>query len=260
MLNKMKLPLSLVVIAYNEERHIGRCLNSVPFASEIVVVDSGSQDQTAAVCQKMGAKVIQKLWTGYGPQKKFAVDQASHDWVICLDADEELSPELQAEILKKFSSLEPAKAYKIPRVSYYLGRWIWHGGWYPDYQIRLFNRQHSQWNEAQIHEKVIAKEISSLEEPIRHYVFSALKENVETNIKYSHLQAEDWFKQGKKFSLLKLITKPFSKFIECYFLKLGFLDGLAGFVIAIGAAHSLFMRWIRLWELQKTHEQKKENQ
>jgi glycosyltransferase involved in cell wall biosynthesis len=249
MLKGMKLPISLVVITLNEERHILRCLLSVPWASEVIIVDSGSHDRTVEIAQNAGAKVIQKEWMGFGKQKKFAVLQASYDWVICLDADEALSPELSAEIESRFSSLDSKIGYRIPRLSYFLRRWIHHGGWYPDYQLRLFNRKFSNWNDSEIHEKVISDHQDKLKFPIHHFVFSGIKENTETNIKYSHLQAANQFKNGARFSYLKLLIKPFTKFIECYFLKFGFLDGLAGFVIAIGAAHSVFLRIVRLREL-----------
>lgn len=246
----MKLPVSLVVITLNEERNIERCLRSVPWASDIVVIDSGSQDRTAELAEKLGARVIQEKWRGFGPQKAFGVSQAQYDWIINLDADEELSPELSDEIQTQFKNLDPETGYLIPRKSKYLGRWILHGGWYPDYQLRLFNRIHSNWDSAPIHEKVIAHKIDKLKKPMHHYVFRQISDHVQTNNRYSGLQADAHFQKGQKFSYFKLIFKPWTKFIECYFLKLGFLDGLPGFIIAIGAAYSVFIRWAKVWELE----------
>lgn len=244
------LPLSLVVVTLNEEANIERCLRSVPFASDVVVVDSFSTDRTAEIAQNLGAKVIQEKWRGYGPQKAFAVSQAKNDWILSLDADEALSPELQQEILEKFANLNPEVGYEIPRRSYHLGRWINHGGWYPDAQLRLFNRKHSQWSEAALHEKVQVKSKERLSHDMLHWVFEDLSDQVLTNDKYSSLGAGNLANAGKNFSLLKLIFKPWSKFVECYFLKLGFLDGLPGFIIAVGAGYSIFLRHAKLWEIK----------
>lgn len=247
----MKLPLTLVIITLNEERNIERCIRSVPFASEIIVVDSGSSDKTCEVASSLGAKVIQKAWPGYGLQKRFATDQAQFDWILSLDADEVLSSQLVEEIQKKFHSLDSQTGYEIPRKSFHLGRWIEHGGWYPDYQLRLYNRKFSNWPEASIHERVQSAKTLRLENDLQHFVFRNLSHQVLTNDKYSGLLAQKDVDAGKKFSILKLILKPYSKFIECYFLKLGFLDGLPGFIIAVSAAYSIFLRWAKIWEIEK---------
>ncbi|WP_413287783.1 glycosyltransferase family 2 protein [Bdellovibrio sp. HCB337] len=246
----VKLPISLVVVTLNEEANIERCLKSVPFASDTVVVDSFSTDRTVEIAQKLGANVVQEKWRGFGPQKAFAVSQAKNDWVICLDADEALSPELQAEIQAKFQDLQATVGYELPRRSFHLGRWINHGGWYPDAQLRLFNRQHSQWSNDVLHEKVQVKHKERLKHDLLHWVFSSLSVQVITNDKYSTLGAESLAKSGKTSSLLKLIFRPWGKFMECYFIKLGFLDGLPGFIIAVGAAYSMFLRYAKLWEME----------
>jgi glycosyltransferase involved in cell wall biosynthesis len=252
----MKLPLSLVVITMNEEANIERCLNSVPFASDVVVVDSFSTDRTVEIAKKLGAEVHSEKWRGYGPQKSFAVNRAKFDWVISLDADEALSPQLQQEILTKFETFREEVGYEVPRLSWHLGRWILHGGWYPDYQLRVFHRLHSNWTDAALHEKVEVKTKVRLEHPILHWVFDSLSDQVQTNDRYSTLGAEKLQSTGKKFSLAKLIFKPWSKFIECYFIKLGFLDGLPGLVIAVGAGYSIFLRHAKLWELQMSQKTK----
>jgi glycosyltransferase involved in cell wall biosynthesis len=243
------LPVSLVVVTLNEEANIERCLRSVPFASDVVVVDSFSTDRTVEIAQKLGARVLQEKWRGYGAQKAFAVSQAKNDWILSLDADEALSPELQQEILEKFKSLKPEVGYEIPRRSYHLGRWINHGGWYPDAQLRLFNRQYSQWSQDALHEKVQVKSKERFSNDMLHWVFEDLSDQVLTNDKYSSLGAGNLAGAGKSFSLLKLIFKPWTKFVECYFLKLGFLDGLPGFIIAVGAGYSIFLRHAKLWEI-----------
>jgi glycosyltransferase involved in cell wall biosynthesis len=246
----MKLPISLVVITLNEEANLARCLESVPFAGDILVVDSFSTDQTEAVAQKLGARFLQKAWQGYGAQKIFANSQAKHDWILSLDADEALSPELQAEILAKFASLNPETGYEFPRRSYHLGRWIDHGGWYPDYQLRLFHRQHSTWSLAALHEKVQVKSKERFQCNLLHWVFKDLSHQVVTNDRYSTLGATKLRDSGKRFSTLKLVYKPWVKFLETYLVKQGFRDGLPGFIIAVGAAYSIFLRHAKLWELE----------
>jgi len=253
----MKLPLSLIVITLNEERNIERCLRSVPFAMDVVVVDSGSQDRTCEIAASLGARVLQKSWQGFGPQKKYATEQASQDWILSLDADEALSPELAQEIQSRFSSLKPEVGYEVPRKSWHLGKWIRHGGWYPDFQLRLYNRRFSQWPDSQIHERVQAPSVERFEQPLLHYVFRDLADQVATNNRYSSLLAEKDFAMGKRFSLAKLIFKPVTKFFETYFLKLGLLDGQAGFLISVSAAYSIFLRWAKIAELQRQSEEKK---
>ena len=247
----MKLPVSVVVITKNAEAHIERCLASVPWASEYLVIDSGSEDATQTRAREAGARVLVEAWQGFGPQKAMAAKNAKFDWILALDADESLSPELSAEIVQQFSNLDPNTAYEMPRQSFHMGRWIKHGGWFPDPQVRLFHRGHSMWDSAQIHEQVVAEKKARFENVLRHYVFEDLFDQIETNNRYSSLQAEELYKKNRAFSLFKLITKPWTKFIECYFLKLGFLDGLPGFVIAVGAGYSVFLRWAKLWEKQR---------
>ena len=257
-----KLPLSLVIITLNEEKNIERCIKSVPFASEVVVVDSQSRDRTSALAQKACSELGIALnfkdqsWLGFGPQKQAATELAKFDWVLNLDADEALSPELVSEIQQRFSSLKPDTAHLLPRKSFHMGRWILHGGWYPDRQLRLYNKKHFGWSQDTIHEKVIAKNSSgavdaSFRSPLLHYVFRDLHHQIETNNRYSGLQAQAYLASGKKFSFLKLLVKPWSKFFECYIIKLGFLDGFPGFIIAVGAAYSVFLRWSKIWEQER---------
>jgi glycosyltransferase involved in cell wall biosynthesis len=239
----MKLPISLVIITKNEESHIESCIKSADFVSEVIVVDSGSVDKTRAIAERLGAKVFEKEWLGFGPQKHWAVAQASFDWVLCLDADERISEELRAEILEKFEHLDPQTLYRFSRVSAYLGKWIWHGGWFPDFQGRLFNRRFFQWNLEPIHERVVGgSKQGHFMGPLEHYVFESVSDQMETNLRYAKLLSERDTQSGRPFFRLQLVIKPFVKFIECYFLKQGFRDGWPGFIIAINAAHSMFMR------------------
>ncbi|WII71784.1 glycosyltransferase family 2 protein [Bdellovibrio sp. 22V] len=246
-----KLPISLVIITLNEENHIERCIRSAPFADDVVVVDSFSTDRTVEIAEKCGARVFKEAWRGFGPQKAFATSQAKNPWVLSLDADEALSPDLAAEIMQKFTDLDSEAGYLFPRKSFHLGRWISHGGWYPDYQLRLFNKDKSQWNSAALHEKVEVKRTLKMKKDLLHWVFDDLSDQVRTNDRYSTLGAQQMVAKGKRFSYFKLIFKPWGKFVETYFFKGGFRDGLPGFIISVGAAYSLFLKFAKVWEMER---------
>ncbi len=242
----------MVVITLNEEKNIRRCLKSADFVNDIIVLDSYSKDKTKDICVQLGARFEQQEWLGFGLQKKRATELAKNDWILSLDADECVSKELKEEIIAKWSNLDPKVGYRLPRISYFLRRWIRHGGWYPDYQLRLFHRKYSQWSEQPIHEKVLAESLADFKNPLQHYVFNNISHQVVTNDKYSTLQMQKMKEQGQVFNWFHFFTKPFVKFIECYVLKLGFLDGMAGFIIAISAAYSVFLKWSKLWESEES--------
>lgn len=245
--------LSLVVITRNAEQHIADCLNSVPFAADKVVLDNGSTDKTLEIAHRCGARIFSEEWRGYGPQKRRATELARTDWVLNLDADEALSEGAQAELKEIFeqNEMDPRiDAFRFPRLSFHMGQWIRHGGWYPDWQTRLYDRKRANWTNVQLHEKVEAKSIARIQGPILHWVFKDLADQVARNNRYSSLGAETLAKDGVRFSLFNLITKPWVKFIETYLFKKGFLDGVPGFVIAVGAAYSVFLKWAKLWEIE----------
>lgn len=248
----MKLPLSLVIIAKNEESHIVECIKSVPMADEVIVVDSGSTDKTVELAKNLGARVLYHEWQGFGVQKNWAVDQTKNEWVLCLDADERISEELQPELIEKFPHLDPETLYRFSRVSAYLGNWIWHGGWFPDFQGRLFNKRYFQWNLEPIHERVEggAKQYHFMG-PLEHYVFDDHADHLQTNLHYAKLLSTKDDQSNKRFFVVQLVYKPFVKFVECYVLKQGFRDGWPGFIIAINAAHSMFMRLCFRYETLK---------
>lgn len=244
-------PISLVVITKNAGEHLARCLESVPFASDKVVLDSGSTDDTVTVARSLGARVYQEEWRGFGAQKQRATALAAHDWVLSLDADEALSSELQDELRNWQQELDhKAVAYALPRLSFHMGRWISHGGWHPDWQIRLYDRRRANWSSDQLHEKVQAKKVARFRHNLLHWVFRDLADQVQTNNRYSTLGAEALIQLGQEFKLSRLIMKPIIKFLEVYIWKLGFLDGVPGLVIAVGAGYSVFLRWAKLWELR----------
>ena len=247
----MSIKISAAIITYNEEKNIKRCINSLDFCDEIIVVDSLSSDSTCNIARSMDVKVIDQKFLGHIAQKQLAVDNCTNNWILSLDADEELSDELKQEIQNLIKQPLEYDAYIMPRVSFHLGRWIRHGGWYPDAKIRLFNKQKAKWGGYNPHDKVIVDgTVGKLNNDLRHYVFKDLHHNIDTNNSYSTIMAKDLDKDGKKFSYLKLFLKPIGKFLEVYIYKRGFLDGMAGFIIAIGASYSMFLKFAKLWEMQ----------
>ncbi|MDX9731470.1 MAG: glycosyltransferase family 2 protein [Bdellovibrionales bacterium] len=256
-MSNSKLPISLVIITLNEASGIARAIRSASFCEDIVVLDSGSSDETVKIARELGARVVEETreaWRGFTAQKQYATDLAKHDWVLSLDGDEALSNELRLEIIALAASptaLARVDGYRSPRMTWNLGRWIRHGGWYPDWQLRFFHRGRAKWIGGQVHERVDAAKIESLKGAILHYPFARHDEQVATNNRYSGLGAEALKAKGEKFRFHKLLVKPVSKFLETYVIKRGFLDGLAGFVISVGASYSIFLKYAKLWEIEK---------
>jgi glycosyltransferase involved in cell wall biosynthesis len=255
-----KQPISLVIISFNEASNIERCIRSVPWSDEVIVLDSGSTDGTVELAQNCGAKVYIEKWRGYRDQKARATELAKNDWILSLDADEALSSEasieLQRLLKERLLTTTDVDGVELSRISYHLRRWIRHGGWYPDWQLRLFNRKTARWSAGHVHERIQATKVLRVRASIQHWPFPTLAEQVQTNNNYSSLGAQDLFDKGKKFSLLKLVFKPISKFLETYVIKGGFRDGLPGFIIAVGAAYSVFLKFAKLKELQPSSESK----
>lgn len=247
-------PLSVTIITLNEERNLPRALASVGWADDIVIVDSGSTDRTIEIARAAGpqVQVFHNPWPGYGKQKNFAQDHAKHSWILNIDADEEVTPELRAEIEQR---LQEAKAgrklggYFLPRKTFYLGRWIKHGGWYPNHLMRLADRRVARWTEPAVHEEwKVDGETAYFREPLLHYTFSDIQDQILTNLNFSRLGSVELKRRGQRGSLPRLLLKPIGKFIETYFLKLGCLDGVAGFIISVNAAHSMFLKYAYLIE------------
>lgn len=246
--------MSLVIISLNEEANIERCIRSAPWVNDVVVLDSGSTDRTQELARALGARVMVEPFRGFRAQKQRATDLANNNWILSLDADEALSEAACLELEQFVSDEQKLNQYdgvEMPRLSFHMGRWIKHGGWYPDRQLRLFNRKSASWSRGHVHERVEAKRIYHLKSDLLHYPFGTLSEQIRTNNEYSSLGARDLLDRGKKFSLVKLIFKPWSKFIETYFIKRGFLDGMPGFIIAVGAAYSVFLKFAKLRELEQ---------
>jgi glycosyltransferase involved in cell wall biosynthesis len=233
------LPVSVVIITLNEERAISRCLSSVSFAEEIIVVDSGSTDRTVEIAESYGAKVIKQEWLGYGKQKQFAVNQATHDWVYCLDADEWVSDKLERSIHSLFPQPE-FFAYESPRCNKFLGRWLRHGEGYPDYNLRLFHRQHARWTEDVVHEHVYTDaEIGRIDGDLMHESEEGVRNYLDKQSRYTDLQAKKLASLNLFKLFIKMVFSPFVRFIKFYIFKLGFLDGVSGLLhIMIGCFNS----------------------
>lgn len=247
-----RAPLSAVLITQDAAAQLDACLASLQFADEIVVVDSGSTDATAAIAEARGARVVQKAWLGYGRQKQFAVEQAKNDWVLCIDADERVTPELGASIRRALEA-PVAPVYRMARCNRFLGRWLRHGEGYPDWSTRLFDRRNARWSDDTVHEKVLyAVTPGQLEGDLQHDSAEDLGRYLEKQNRYSALAAQQLHAQGRRAGVVQLVFSPLVRFVKFYFLRLGFLDGVPGLVhIAIGCMNS-FMKYAKLIELGRT--------
>lgn len=253
-MNTMKRPqISACVITFNEEKNIEACLQSISWVEEIIVVDSMSTDATLEISRRFTQKVYQKEWQGHVRQKNYALQFAQHEWVLCLDADERVSPELRREIEDHLSrDQQQVDGYLFPRHSYYLGKWINHGGWYPDYKLRLFKKSKGTWGGKDPHDRVILNGAAAyLTSDLLHYVYRNLSHQLKTVDSFSSISASIMNGEGASFSPASLIFRPLGKFLGTYFIKRGFLDGLPGFIIAVASSFYVFLRYAKLWELQQ---------
>ena len=245
-------PLSVVIITKNEEKNILRCLESVKWADQIVLVDSQSTDRTVEIANEYGAKIISPEWQGYGPAKKAGVDSADHDWVLSLDADEVLSESLIEEIKDLLSKDNLADGYYIPRKTNFIGKWINHCGWYPDYVLRLFDRRQGNFNLAVVHEAVIIEgRTEKLKHDMLHYSYPDLEEYFNKFNRYTTIGAEQLHRQGKKAGFFHVAIKPPIAFIKHFIIKAGFLDGLEGFLVSFLSATAVMVKYGKLYRLNK---------
>lgn len=243
--------ITVVIITKNAAPWLPACLDSIRFADEIMVVDSGSTDDTVTIAHRFGARVMVQTWLGYGPQKHFAVTQALHDWVLCLDADERVTDALQASIRAELAA--PAfNAYEMPRRNRFLGRWLGHGEGYPDWCLRLFDRRHARWSDDAVHEKVITNQpVGRLRGDLLHESQVTIADYLAKQNQYTTLQAERLHAAGHRASILHLLVNPLVRFIKFYFVRRGFLDGIPGLIhILIGCANT-FNKYAKLIERQR---------
>jgi glycosyltransferase involved in cell wall biosynthesis len=253
--------ISAFVICFNEEEYIADCLKSLSFCDEIIVIDSFSSDRTIEICTELGARVIQRRWPGYREQKAFGLAEAAHEWVLNVDADERVSPELRQSILgvlreawrKKQRGEQDAEdnpvAYSVSRVVYYLGRWWRRGGWYPEYRVRLMRKSRTAWGGVDPHEKpIIHGRVAQLSGEIQHFTYRNIHEQLERLNAYSSVAAAEEYKRGRRTSLALLIFNPLLRMVKFYILKKGYREGLAGLVVSVIEGYYTFMKYAKLWE------------
>ena len=253
--------LTVTVIAWNEEERLRGCLESAAWADEIVVVDAESVDKTVQIAREFTDKVSVRAWPGFANQKNFAIEQATGEWILSLDADERVTPELRERVRAIVKDDGPADGYSIPRRNIFWGQWVRHGGLYPDYQLRLFRRRAGRFVENAVHESVtVSGRVEALAEPLLHHSYKDLEDFVRRSNRYSTLSAQDWIRRGKAAGLPSLVTRPLGRFISMYIVRRGFLDGWRGFVLAVLYAEYVFLRMAKIWEAQRARKSRESEQ
>ena len=244
--------LSVTVIALNQEANIGPCLESVSFADEIVVVDTGSTDRTVELARAYTDRVLDAPWEGFGRTKNYALDQARGDWVFSLDTDERVPEALQAEILAVVRADGPVNGYRVPRKNYFCGRWIRYLGWYPDYTLRLFRRGRGRFRDREVHEEVeVTGPVGVLQTPLEHYSYRSVSEYVTRMDRYARLAAQELAKGGRRPYPGELVFRPFFTFLHLYVIRRGFLEGATGYDLAVLMSMYKFLKYYYLRELSR---------
>jgi len=232
----------------DEASNIDACLASVAWADEVLVVDCGSTDRTVEIARARGARVIVKDWPGYGAQKNFAATEAANDWILSVDADERVSAELAREIRSTLAASPTVAGFRIPRVTWHLGRWIRTTDWYPDYQLRLYDRRRARWKERRVHESVTAAgPVGQLKNDLLHYAYRDITHHHQTMDRYTTLAAEDMYASGRRAGFVDVALHPPAAFLRNYVLRRGFTDGMPGFIISVMNAHYVFLKFAKLW-------------
>jgi len=252
MSNSKKTKISVTVRTFNEEKNLRDCLESVTWADEIIVVDAESTDSTVAIAREFTDRVIVMPWAGHIATSQFATDQAKNPWVFSIDADERVSPALRDEILALDLAAAAHDAFDMPRLHFFMQRWIRHSGWYPDRNIRLYRKDRCHWGGYAPHDKIqVPGSLASLKGDLLHYIYRDLAHYAATKNSYSTLTAIDHNRSGRRATLLHFTIRPLYTFLYRYLVRFGFLDGLAGFVICVMEAHCVFMKYVKLYEIQK---------
>jgi len=245
--------ISACVITFNEEGNVRRCLESLRWCDEIVVVDSFSTDRTVEICREFTDHVFQHAWLGYVGQRNYVRDLATHPWLLYIDADEEVSGGLRAEIQARFErGVGDVAGFEFPRMVYYNGRWITHGEWYPDLKLRLFRKDLGRTEGEEPHDRVVVRgPVVRLRNPIWHYTYDDLEDHLNTMNRFSSITARRRFVEGSRFRLRDLLLHPPFRFLKAYFIRGGFRDGVHGFLIAFISAFGSAMKYAKLWELHR---------
>lgn len=245
--------ISCVIITYNESKNIRRCLQSVSWADEIVVVDAHSTDDTREIASAFTDKIHRLKWSGFGPAKEYARSKATGDWILSVDADEVVPGNLREEIQSITESQESLDGYFIPRRSNFLGRWIKHGGWYPDLVLRLFKKERGGFTDRVVHEEVrVIGSTGRLRNDLLHYTDPDLDHYLKKLNRYTSLDALQLFRQGRRAGILDILFRPIITFVKMYFFRRGFSDGLPGLILAISSSFHVFSKYVKLWHLRET--------
>jgi glycosyltransferase involved in cell wall biosynthesis len=243
--------VSVTIITLNEAAHIDAAIDSASWADEVIVVDCGSADDTVAIARAKGARVETRAWTGYVDQKNFAAGLASNDWIFSLDADERITPQLAAEVRALLISEPAHRGFRVPRVTYHLGRWIRTTDFYPDFQTRLYDRRGARWKGRYVHESVtVDGQPGRLTNELQHYSYRDLCDHLNRINHYTTLAARQMYESGRRTGPLDLVVHPPAAFLRNYVLRRGFLDGTAGLTLSLVNAYSVFLKFAKLWELQ----------
>jgi glycosyltransferase involved in cell wall biosynthesis len=245
--------LTVTVITHNEGHHVAGALESVAWADEIVVVDSGSSDDTVAIAGRYATRVVQHQWTGYGTQKNYAADLASHDWILSIDADERVAPALADEIRGLLKREPTAAGYEISRVAHYLGRWIRSTDWYPDFHVRLYDRRTARWSEDAVHESIQCPgRVERLRGELQHFPYRDVSEHLAKIDRYTTLIARQWAADGRRTAAWEAIVYPRLAFLRNFILRRGFLDGHTGLVVSMLNSYYVLLKYVKLFEMQQT--------
>jgi glycosyltransferase involved in cell wall biosynthesis len=253
-----KLPISLVVVTFNEEKNIERCLRAANFCEELLVIDSGSTDKTIEIAESLGARVLHRDWTGYGNQKNFGTNTASQNWVLCIDADEVVTSELRNSIIEAFIHSPTEDAFEINRHGIYAGHMINHSGWYPECRIFLYEKGKAEWAGLEPHTTVVfsGEHLGKLRGDLLHYTYADIREHLKKNIASAYASALSMKQAGRRARFTDFLRAPYACFRR-YFVQLGFLDGFYGFVIAVLSGVYTFLKYAFLRELYAADKQRR---
>jgi glycosyltransferase involved in cell wall biosynthesis len=244
--------VSAIVVCFNEEENIGACLESLHWCDEIVVVDSFSTDRTIEICRRYTDRVMQRAWAGYVDQKAYALSQVTKDWVLVVDSDERVTPELRKEINQALAEDNNNYCgYAVPRLVFYLRRWWRRGGWYPDYSVRLFRRDRATWGGSEPHDKILVDgRVRRLRHPLHHFTYRDMEDHIRRINRFTSVSSQELLKDGRRWRVADALLRPAGRFLRCYFVQRGFMEGFAGFYVAVTAAMYVFLKYAKLWELE----------
>jgi glycosyltransferase involved in cell wall biosynthesis len=245
--------ISVTIITLNEEKNLRRCLESVAFADEIILLDSGSGDRTQAIAREFTDQVFEEPWQGFARQKNLAQEKARGPWILNVDADERVTPELKEEILSAINQESSSAGFKIPRKNYFCGQWIRHGGWYPNLQLRLYRKESGSFAPREVHEQVVVSgQVGILQSPLEHYTYDSISDYLKRMDRYSDLSAKQYLAEGKRVSWPEILFRTKYTFFKMWLLQRGFLDGANGFVLAVLYSYYTFVKYTKLKEMQRS--------